>query len=325
MGLLVDGKWQDKWYDTDSTDGEFVREDSQIRNWIGAEYTIPDNAIRFPAQKDRYHLYVSYACPWAHRTLIVRMQKQLEKFISISVVSPMMREHGWTFNESEGSTGDSLYGYEYLHQLYIRHDDEYTGRVTVPVLWDKQTEQIVNNESADIIRIFNYGFDEFTNSRVDLYPEVLRETIDEINERIYTTVNNGVYRAGFATTQRAYECAFVKLFDTLDWLEESLSTQRYLTGNRLTEADWRLFTTLIRFDTVYYSHFKTNRRRIEDYPHLSNYLRDLYQIDFVASTTNLLHIKQHYYFSHKTINPTQIIPLGPDINYDKPHNREKFA
>ncbi|SDU32766.1 glutathione S-transferase family protein [Nitrosomonas ureae] len=325
MGLLVDGKWQDKWYDTDSTDGEFVREDSRIRNWIGTEYTIPHNAIRFPARKDRYHLYVSYACPWAHRTLIVRMQKQLEKIVSISAVSPIMLEHGWTFNKSEGSTGDSLYGYEYLHQLYNRHDDEYTGRVTVPVLWDKQTEQIVNNESADIIRIFNCGFDEFTNSRVDLYPEVLRETIDEINERIYTTVNNGVYRAGFATTQRAYECAFVKLFDTLDWLEESLSTQRFLTGNRLTEADWRLFTTLIRFDTVYYSHFKTNRRRIEDYPHLSNYLRDLYQIDFVASTTNLLHIKQHYYFSHKTINPTQIIPLGPDIDYDKPHNREKFA
>lgn len=324
MGLLVDGKWQDKWYDTDFNDGEFEREASQIRNWIGAEGPTPDNAKRFPAEEDRYHLYVSYACPWAHRTLIVRVQKQLEKVIPVSAVSPMMLEHGWTFNESEGSTGDPLYDYEYLYQLYNRHG-EYTGRVTVPVLWDKQTEQIVNNESADIIRIFNSGFDAFTNSRVDLYPEVLRETIDEINERIYATVNNGVYRAGFATTQRAYEAAFVKLFDTLDWLEERLSIQRYLTGKKLTEADWRLFTTLIRFDTVYYSHFKTNRRRIEDYPNLSNYLRDLYQIDFVSGTTNLHHIKQHYYFSHKTINPTQIIPLGPDIDYGRPHDREKFA
>ncbi len=326
MGLLVKGTWQDQWYDTDATGGEFQREEAQLRNWVTADGRPgPSGRGGFAAEPDRYHLYVSLACPWAHRTLILRRLKGLESLIGVSVVSPDMLDRGWSFNTEEGSSGDRLYGLQYLHQLYTRNLSDYTGRVTVPVLWDRRYECIVSNESAEIIRMLNSAFDGLTGNRDDYYPESLRNAIDKVNALVYDTVNNGVYRAGFATAQDAYEKAFHALFDTLDRLEERLQRQRYLAGDRLTEADWRLFTTLIRFDPVYHGHFKCNLRRIEDYPALSNYVRELYQIEGVADTVDFSHIQRHYYYSHDMINPSRIVPAGPALNLDRPHDRDRLS
>lgn len=326
MGLLVDGTWHDAWYDTSKTGGRFERSKSQFRDFVTRDGAPAEGRTRgFKAEPGRYHLYVSYACPWAHRTLIFRKLKKLENVISFSVVHHFMGENGWTFLKEDGATGDDLYGLDYLHQMYSRADPRYSGRVTVPVLWDKQTETIVSNESAEIIRMLNEAFDEWGDASLDFYPEPLRAEIDEVNALVYDNVNNGVYRAGFATTQEAYEEAFSQLFATLDKLEDRLSSQRYLVGNRLTEADWRLFTTLVRFDAVYVGHFKCNLRRIEDYPSLSNYLRELFQVPGIAETVNMLHIKAHYYGSHKTINPSGIVPVGPKVDYSRPHDRDRFA
>ncbi|MEM7794999.1 MAG: glutathione S-transferase family protein [Cyanobacteria bacterium P01_C01_bin.118] len=321
MGLLVDGVWQDKQYDTASTGGRFVRKTSQFRNWITPDGVPgPTGTKGFIAESGRYHLYVSYACPWAHRTLIFRVLKGLEEMISVSVVHWMMGAQGWTFEPGEGGA-DPIINAQYLHEIYIHADPHYTGRVTVPILWDKQTQTIVNNESSEIIRMFNSAFDGLGANPGDYYPESLRTEIDALNERIYNTVNNGVYKSGFATTQAAYEEAVTPLFETLDFLEERLSRQRYLMGNQLTEADWRLFTTLVRFDQVYVGHFKCNIRRLVDYPHLWAYVRDLYQTPGVADTVDFKHIKNHYYQSHTTINPTGIVPVGPEVNFMEPHAR----
>jgi len=326
MGLLVEGAWQDKWYDTSKTGGRFERSKSQFRDWVTRDGKPAEGRTRsFKAEPGRYHLYVSYACPWAHRTLIFRKLKKLEDAISFSVVHHFMGENGWTFKNEDGATGDDLYGLDYLHQIYTKADPHYSGRVTVPVLWDRKTETVVSNESAEIIRMLNSAFDEWGDASLDFYPESLRSEIDAVNELVYANINNGVYRAGFATTQNAYEEAFRQLFETLDVMEGRLSRHHYLLGDRLTEADWRLFTTLVRFDPVYYGHFKCNLRRIADYPNLSNYLRELYQMPGVAETVNMLHIKAHYYGSHRTINPTGIVPLGPEIDYAVPHDRERFA
>ncbi|WP_343312470.1 glutathione S-transferase family protein [Brucella sp. BE17] len=326
MGLLVDGKWQDVWYDTKSTKGRFERSKSQFRNWITADGQAgPTGEDGFKAEPDRYHLYVSYACPWAHRTLIFRALKKLEPIISVSVVDYLMAEEGWTLYGTSGSTGDPLYGAKRLYEIYTRADPQYSGRVTVPVLWDKQRETIVSNESADIIRMFNSAFDAHSDASVDFYPEELRNEIDALNDFIYPNINNGVYRAGFATTQEAYDEAFTQLFEALDALEEKLSHQHYLTGSQITEADWRLFTTLVRFDPVYVGHFKCNKRPLADYPNLWNYVLELYQVPGVADTVNVEHIKGHYYQSHKTINPTGIVPKGPQIDYAAPHDRDRFA
>jgi putative glutathione S-transferase len=318
MGLLIDGVWHDRWYDTDSNKGEFVREDSQYRNWITADGAPgPSGEGGFPAAEGRYHLYISYACPWAHRTLIFRKLKDLEDLIGLSVVGPDMLEQGWEIGEGQ----DPIFGASYLYEIYRRAKPDYSGRVTVPVLWDKERATIVSNESAEIIRIFNSAFDRLTGNSMDFYPQGLRDEIDEINARVYRDVNNGVYRAGFATGQQAYEKAFDRLFAALDWLEERLEKRRYLAGNRITEADWRLFTTLVRFDPVYHGHFKTNRQRIEDYPNLSNYLRELYQVPGVAETVNMDHIKRHYYGSQRSVNPTGIVAKGPTIDFSRPHDR----
>lgn len=323
MGLLIDGHWVDKWYDTDSTQGRFVRTEAQYRNWITADGSAgPTGEGGFQAEAGRYHLYVSLACPWAHRTLIFRALKGLEDMISISVVNPLMREHGWTFAPDAGVIADPLNGADYMHQVYTANDPDYSGRVTVPVLWDKQQQRIVNNESAEIIRMLNSAFDGIGAKPGDYYPAALRAQIDEINERVYDRINNGVYKAGFATTTEAYEQAFWPLFDMLDELEQRLSGQRYLLGDALTEADWRLFTTLIRFDPVYHGHFKCNLKRIVDYPNLSAYVRELYQWPGVAATVNMQHIKDHYYRSHATINPTGIVPAGPLLDLDRPHGRD---
>ncbi|MFT7127365.1 MAG: putative glutathione S-transferase [Pseudoalteromonas tetraodonis] len=307
MGLLVDGKWHDQWYQN-SKDGKFVRHESAFRSSIGA-----DIHSEFPAESGRYHLYVSLACPWAHRTLIFRTLKGLEEHISVSVVHPNMLENGWSLaSDFEGATGDSLYNHDFLYQLYQQAKPDYSGRVTVPVLWDKNRETIVSNESAEIIRMFNSEFNSLTGNTLDLYPEAHRAEIDELNDYIYDAVNNGVYRAGFATSQAAYQQAVVPLFDQLDAIEERLSAQGpYLLGEVQTEADWRLFTTLYRFDPVYVGHFKCNLRRIADYPALSRYLQRLIAVSGVQESCNLSHIKQHYYYSHSSINPTRIIPLGP--------------
>ncbi len=322
MGLLQEGKWVDQWYDTKSTNGRFVRKAPQFRNWVTADGAAgPSGKGGFKAEPGRYHLYVSLACPWAHRTLIVRALKGLEKMISVSVVHWYMAENGWTFDVGDGVVPDTVNGAQFLHQVYTKAKPDYSGRVTVPVLWDKHTKTIVSNESPEIIRMFNAAFDEVGAVQGDYYPEHLRSEIDALNDRIYTTVNNGVYRCGFATTQAAYEEAITPLFDTLDWLEDILSRKRYLTGGQITEADWRLFTTLIRFDPVYVGHFKCNIRRIADYPNLSNYLRDLYQQPGIARTVNMEHIKRHYYESHTSINPSQVVPNGPDIDYKTPHDR----
>ena len=326
MGLLVDGQWQDRWYDTKATGGRFVRKDAAFRNWVTADGSAGQSGVGgFKAEAGRYHLYVSLACPWAHRTLILRALKGLEDMISVSVVNWLMLENGWTFADGPGVVPDPVNHARLLHQVYTAADPAYTGRVTVPILWDKRQATIVNNESSEIIRMLNTAFNGFTNAGTDYYPEALRGEIDRINDLVYPNINNGVYRAGFATTQAAYEEAFGELFSALDQMEERLSGQRYLVGDRLTEADWRLFTTLVRFDPVYVGHFKCNLRRIADYPNLSNYLRDLYQVPGVAGTVNLHHIKAHYYGSHDTINPTRIVPVGPALDYDAPHDRGRFG
>lgn len=316
MGLLVDGKWHDQWYDTHSNGGEFIRQDAQFRDIIETD-GLQDG---FQAEAGRYHLFVSLACPWAHRTLIFRKLKQLEEIIGVTIVKPEMLENGWEISD-EGDPSP-VKGIQYLYELYTQQDPNYNGRVTVPVLWDKKTSTIVNNESSEIIRILNTAFNDFTEIKTDFYPEVMRTEIDEVNAFVYDTINNGVYKTGFATTQGAYEKHFRELFAALDDIEERLASKRYLVGDTITEADWRLFTTLIRFDAVYFGHFKTNLKRIEDYPNLSNYLRDLYQQPGVRETVNFDHIKTHYYYSHDMINPTRVVPVGPALDFDRPHNRE---
>jgi putative glutathione S-transferase len=326
MGLLVDGVWQDQPRDTKSTGGRFERQASNFRNWVTPDGAAgPSGEGGFPAELGRYHLYISHACPWAHRTAIYRKLKQLEAAISLSVVSYHMGADGWTFDAGTGSTGDSLNGKTKLSEVYVLADARYTGRVSVPVLWDKQRRTIVNNESSEIIRMLNSAFDALTSSKLDLYPVALREEIDRVNDLVYPNVNNGVYRTGFATTQQAYEESFGKLFDALEKLEERLARQRYLVGSAITEADWRLFTTLVRFDAVYVGHFKCNWRRIVDYPNLWNYLRELYQVPGIAETVHMDHIKRHYYGSHRHINPTGIVPVGPELDFTAPHDRGRFA
>ncbi|MBB5322180.1 glutathione S-transferase family protein [Marinobacter oulmenensis] len=328
MGLLVDGQWVDQWYDTDKTDGKFEREAARFRNWVTADGSAgPSGVDGFKAETGRYHLYVAMACPWAHRTLVFRKLKGLEPHISVSVVHPDMLENGWEFRPDQPGHRDDLYGLQYLHQLYTRAAPDYSGRVTVPVLWDKRQETVVSNESAEIIRMFNSAFNglEGVDAGLDFYPEALRDDIEGINERVYDTVNNGVYKAGFATAQDKYEKAYRELFDSLDWLEAILADRRYLTGSRITEADWRLFTTLVRFDAVYYSHFKCNRQQIRDYPNLSGYLRELYQMPGVADTVDIGQIKRHYYVSQRTVNPTQIVPVGPELDFSSPHGRESVS
>jgi putative glutathione S-transferase len=323
MGMLIDGKWQDVWYPTEETKGRFVRSAAQFRNWITPDGSAgPSGCAGFKAEVDRYHLYVSYACPWANRTLIFRKLKGLEKLISLSVVHWHMAKEGWTFKRGEGVIEDPNLNANYLRDIYLKANNIYSGRVTVPVLWDKKTKTIASNESSEIIRMFNSAFNEVGAAEGDYYPESLREEIDILNERIYSTVNNGVYKAGFATKQQAYEEAIAPLFDTLDWLEERLNSQRYLTGDQITEADWRLFTTLIRFDPVYVGHFKCNLKCLVDYPNLWAYTRDLYQQPGIAETVNMYHIKNHYYGSHTSVNPNGIVPLGPKIDFYEPHNRD---
>lgn len=322
MGLLVNGIWQDQWYDTKSSNGAFVREDSKFHHQVVSS---PQTEKEFEADKDRYHLFVSYACPWAHRALIFRKLKKLDNVIGVTVVEADMLENGWEFQKNDPSLGDLGLNYQYLYELYSETKPNYTGRVTVPVLWDKQTKQIVNNESSQIIRFFNSSFSKFSPVQYNFYPEELRAEIDKVNEDIYHNINNGVYKCGFATTQEAYESAFDNLFAALDRLESRLSKSRYLVGNRMTEADWRLFTTLVRFDHVYYTHFKANHKRIADYENLSQYLRDLYQFQNVRETTHLDHIKRHYFYSHTTINPFRIVPKGPSLSFESPHDRDKLG
>ncbi|HHP0512632.1 glutathione S-transferase family protein [Vibrio harveyi] len=312
MGKLIEGKWFDIGYETKSNGGRFIREDAGFRDWIKDE-----SVHRFQPESGRYHLYVSYACPWAHRTLIFLKLKGLEEHISVTVVTPDMLSEGWTMCKPELN-----YGYTHLHQVYTHAKKDYTGRATVPVLWDKKTHTIVSNESSEIIRMFNSEFNELTGSTDDYYPVSLRNEIDCWNSYIYPNINNGVYRCGLATTQPAYEEAYDNLFDALDKVESHLSKNRYLLGSQLTEADWRLFVTLIRFDAVYVGHFKCNKQRIADYPNLQNYLKELYQTPGIDEVTNFFHIKRHYYFSHTMINPSQIIPAGPELDLWSPHNRE---
>ena len=327
MGLLIDGEWHDKWYDTKSTGGAFKRSTAKYRNWITADGSAgPSGDAGFKAESGRYHLYVSLACPWAHRTLIFRKLKGLEDHISVSVVHPDMLGDGWSFDDSyPAATGDQLYGLPFARDIYLKADPKASGRVTVPILWDTHRETIVSNESAEIIRMFNAAFNEITGNHDDYWPASLREAIEPVNQRIYDTLNNGVYKSGFATTQDAYDAAVNPLFDTLDWLEARLSGRRYLMGDQLTEADWRLFTTLIRFDPVYHGHFKCNRRRIVDYPSIWAYLRELYQWPGVAETVDFDHITRHYYYSHDTINPHRVVPVGPELDYDAPHGRDAVS
>lgn len=318
MGLLVDGKWQDSWYDTKENDGAFKRTEANFRNWI----TPDGEADTFKAEADRYHLYVSLACPWAHRALIFRALKGLHDMIGVSTVHPDMMGEGWTFQtDFPAATGDTLFNLPYARDIYTRAVPDFTGRVTVPILWDKAQNTIVSNESSEIIRMFNSAFNHLTGNEADYRPADLHDQIDAVNARIYDTLNNGVYKSGFATTQTAYDAAVHPLFDTLDWLEDILTTNRYLTGDRVTEADWRLFTTLVRFDCVYHQHFKCNRKRIVDYPNLWAYTRELYQWEGVAQTVDFDHIIRHYHYSHDTINPNRIIPINPVIDWHTPHNR----
>ena len=322
MGLLIEGQWHNQWYDTKTTGGRFERSAAQFRNWITTDGEAgPAGVGGFKAEPNRYHLYVAYACPWAHRTLIYRKLKGLESMISLSVVNPIMRESGWTFLDGYKVIADPINHAQFMHQVYTAANPDYSGRVTVPVVWDKKNNTIVSNESADIIRMFNSAFDQVGATPGDYYPPALREEIDALNADIYERINNGVYRAGFATTQSAYEEAVVPLFEALDELEARLDTQRYLLGQEITEADWRLFTTLIRFDAVYVGHFKCNIRRIEDYANLSEYVRDLFQQPGIAETVDIKAIKLHYYGSHDTINPYYIVPLGPALDFHKPHQR----
>lgn len=321
MGKLIDGVWRDQWYDTKTTGGRFKRKESQFRNWITADGSPgPSGDGGFPAEAGRYHLYVSLACPWAHRTLIFRKLKGLEDMIGVTVVDALMGENGWELSGGSGPVADA----KYLYEIYTAAVPDYSGRVTVPVLWDTERKTIVSNESSEIIRMFNSAFDGLGAREGDYYPEPLREEIDAINASIYSNINNGVYKAGFATTQDAYDEAFAALFDCLDDVDGRLATRRYLSGDTITEADWRLFTTLVRFDPVYVGHFKCNKRRIADYENLSGYLRELYQVPGVAGTTDLGHIKRHYYASHASVNPTGIVPLGPDLDLDAPYGREQI-
>lgn len=323
MGQLVNGEWQDTWYDTASTGGKFVRSTAGFRNWITADGSAgPSGTGGFKAEAGRYHLYVSLACPWAHRTLIFRKLKGLEDLITISVVHPDMLSDGWTFEvDSDGATGDTLYGLPFARDIYTKAMPDVSGRVTVPILWDKQRETIVSNESSEIIRMFNSAFNGVTGDTQDFYPEKLRASIDAVNERVYHEINNGVYKSGFATTQAAYDDAVGTLFDALEWVETLLGAQRYLAGEQITEADWRLFTTLVRFDPVYHLHFKCNRKRIVDYPNLWAYTRELYQVPGVRETVGMAHIVRHYHYSHETINPHRILPINPDIDWMAPHGR----
>ena len=323
MGQLINGVWDTGGYDTKATGGAFKRTTAGFRNWITADGSAgPTGQGGFAAESGRYHLYVSYACPWAHRTLIFRQLKGLEPHISVSVVHPDMLDDGWSLSaEYPGATGDTLFGLEFMHQVYARADATVSGRVTVPVLWDKTTGTIVSNESSEIIRMFNSAFDGITGNTLDFWPADLRAAMEPINDRIYNTFNNGVYKSGFASTQAAYDAAVVPLFDTLDWLEGHLADNRYLMGDRLTEADWRLFPTLVRFDSVYHGHFKCNRRRIIDYPNLWAFTRELYQVSGVAGTVNMDHITRHYHYSHDSINPHRIVPIGPVLDFMAPHGR----
>jgi putative glutathione S-transferase len=317
MGLLVDGVWQEDVSRT--TNGRFVRPNTAYHHFVTA-----DGKGEFPAEAGRYHLYISLACPWAHRTLIFRTLKQLDNVISVSITEPLYGKTGWEFGTARGGTLDTANGKATLAEVYLLADPRYTGRVSVPVLWDKKRRTMVNNESSEIIRMLNSAFEAFTNVHTDYYPAALRAEIDSLNEIIYPTVNNGVYRAGFATSQDAYEEAARGIFATFDELEQRLSRQRYLAGSEITEADWRLFTTLVRFDAVYFSHFKCNLRRVADYPNLWNYLRDLYQVPGVAATVSMEHIKRHYYGSQRQVNPTGIVPIGPLIDFMAPHDRGRF-
>lgn len=323
MGYLENGQWVDKWYDTESTGGKFVRTTAGFRNWVTADGAAgPSGVAGFKAESGRYHLYVSLACPWAHRTLIFRAIKGLTPHITVSVVHPHMLADGWTFEtDFTGATGDTLFGSRFLREIYTRADPQISGRVTVPILWDKTQNTIVSNESSEIIRMLNSAFDGITGNSDDYWPEPLREKIEKVNARIYDTVNNGVYKSGFATTQSAYEDAVAPLFESLDWIENILSKNRYLLGEQITEADWRLWTTLVRFDAVYHGHFKCNRRRIVDYPNLWAYTRELYQRPGVAETLDLDQVTAHYYYSHDMINPTRIVPVGPVLNWNEPHGR----
>ncbi len=324
MGMMIDGVWRvmDR-NERRQQSGKFVRAEPYFRNWITADGTPgPSGKGGFKAEAGRYHLYISLACPWAHRTLIMRKIKGLEEKISLSAVHPYMGDHGWSFHDADGVLPDPIIGAEHMHQIYAAAEPTYSGRVSVPVLWDRETATIVNNESPEIIRMFNGAFGNVGASGPDYYPADLAAEIDQVNDRVYTTLNNGVYRSGFATKQEAYEEAVGELFDTLDWLEDRLRRQRYVAGDRITEADWRLFPTLVRFDPVYHGHFKCNLRRIVDYPNLWGYTRELYQFPGVAETVDLYHIKHHYYGSHETVNPTLIVPLGPDIDFNAPHGRD---
>jgi putative glutathione S-transferase len=327
MGQLVDGTWHSTWYDTTSTGGAFVRQNARFRNWITPDGSAgPSGEGGFKAEADRYHLYVSLACPWAHRTLIFRALKGLDDLIGVSVVHPDMLNDGWTFDtDFPGATGDRLFGLPYARDLYLRANPTMSGRVTVPILWDQTRDTIVSNESSEIIRMFNSAFDGITGNTDDYWPEPLRDAIEEVNARIYDTVNNGVYRSGFATSQGAYDAAVHALFDTLDWLEARLTTRRYIMGDRVTEADWRLVTTLFRFDPVYHLHFKCNRKRLIDYPNLWAYARELYQWPGVAGTVDFDHMVRHYHYSHESINPHRIIPINPVLDWDAPHGREALG
>lgn len=325
MGMLINGQLANSWLDKEIDEGDFKRMESTFRHWVTADGSAgPTGEAGFQAEPGRYHLYISHACPWAHRTVIFRKLKKLEDVIGISVVEADMLEHGWTFDQDSDEFCDHINGYRYMYEVYQLADSNFTGQITVPVLWDKQRKTIVNNESSEIIRMLNTAFNAYTDVKTDYYPQVLQQEINAINEMIYENVNNGVYRCGFATTQKAYEHAFDRLFNTLDELEQRLSTQRYLVGDQITEADWRLFTTLVRFDAVYVGHFKCNKKRISDYQNLSNYLRELYQVPGIADTIDLQYTKRHYYYSHTSINPTQIIPKGPDLDFTRPHDRDRF-
>lgn len=326
MTALIKGKIHKDWLDEEIKDGEFVRDESVFRHWITVDGAAgPTGTGGFKAEADRYHLYISHACPWAHRTVIFRHLKQLENMIGLSIVEPDMLEQGWKFGSAYGATQDLANGFDYVHQLYTKSDPKCTSQVTVPILWDKKNSVIVNNESSEIIRMFNSAFNHITHNEFDFYPPELAAQIDQINDFVYHNINNGVYRCGFAKSQPAYEKAFDQLFAALDEIEKRLSMQRYLVGQQITEADWRLFTTLVRFDAVYVGHFKCNLKRIADYPNLSNYLKELYQIEGVADTVHFEHIKRHYYFSHLEINPTQIVPKGPTLDFSSAHDRDRFV
>lgn len=315
MGQLVNGEWQTEALLAKNSNGKFKRQDSSFRNWLS-----DDLDADFPAEAGRYHLYVSYACPWAHRTLIYRALKGLEDMITVSVVHWYMGDRGWQFSGADGLV-DDLHGHNFMHQVYTTAKPDYTGRVTVPVLWDKKTNRIVSNESSEIIRMFNSAFDRIGATEGDYYPEHLRAEIDAVNERVYHGVNNGVYKSGFATSQDAYEEAVTTLFETLDWLEDRLSRQRFLVGDQITEADWRLFPTLLRFDPVYHGHFKCNLKMLHEYPNLWNYTKSLYQHPGVKGTVHMDHIKKHYYQSHSSVNPSGVVPIGPELDLDNPHDR----